>query len=92
MALKASGILAASVKIQYLCKMLHGELLRQHDMLSVEVGRTTTTHLNRIIWGLGRYYFPINVLSKQKRVVRHRIIKPRKLKLGRYTACMIEIN
>ena len=81
MMLEASGGLSDSAKIQYLSTLLRGEALRQLDMLSIEVGSTITTHFNSIILGLSTYYFPINALSEQKRVVRHGMRKPRELKL-----------
>ena len=53
MNLKASGELSTSKNIQYLVTLLRREALRQIYMFSVEVGDTTTTHLNSIILGLG---------------------------------------
>ena len=52
----------------------------------------TTTHLSRIILGLGTYFYPANTLPKQKRVIRCRTRKLRKLKLRRYTSFFIDIN
>ena len=66
MALEAPEILAASVKIQYLRALLCGKALRQLEKLSVEVGSTTISHLNRIILGLDTYFPPANVIPKQK--------------------------
>ena len=57
MTLEDSGALAASAKMQYIFTLLHGGALRQLDILSVEVGNTTTTHLNRIILILYTYFF-----------------------------------
>ena len=53
MTLKDSGELATSADVQYICRLLHVEALHQIDTLSIEVGSTTATHLNRIILGLG---------------------------------------
>ena len=90
--LKASGSHTTSAKIQYLLTLLHGEAIRQIDTLCVEVGSTNTTHLNRIILGLCTYFFLINMLSKQKRAMSRGMRRVRKLKVRRYTACMIDIN
>ena len=49
---EASGTLANSANIQYLCKLLPGEALHQLDTLYFEVGSKTTAHLNRIVLGL----------------------------------------
>ena len=49
MALKAPGTLADNANLQYLCTLLHGELLCQFDTLCAHVIITTTTHLNRFI-------------------------------------------
>ena len=53
MTLKDSGELATSTDVQYICTLLHVEALHQIDTLSIEVGSTNATHLNRIILGLG---------------------------------------
>ena len=92
MTLEASGTLAADVKIQYLCTLVRGEALRQLDTLSVEVRSTNSENLKYIILGLGTYLFPVNVLSKQKRTMRHGMRKPRGLKLRCYVYCMIDID
>ena len=60
MTLEASGALAASAKIHYICTLLRGEALRQLDMQSVEVGSTTIAHLNLIILGVGTHFSPVN--------------------------------
>ena len=55
--LKASGTLAASANIQCFRALLHDKALCQLDTFSVEVVTTTIAHLNRIILGLGDYFF-----------------------------------
>ena len=80
MTLGASGALTASAKIQYLSKLLCGEVLGKLDMLPVEVGSTSATHLNHILLVLGAYVFPINALSKKNRVMCRRMRKPCELK------------
>ena len=81
MNLEASGMLAASAKIQYLATLLCGKFLHQLDIFSVEVVSTITTHLNRVVLVLGTYYFPVNVLSNQKRAMRRRMRNSRELKV-----------
>ena len=46
-------MLAASAKLQYICKLLLGEDLCQFDTLGDQVGSTNTKHLNCIILSLG---------------------------------------
>ena len=65
MTLEDSGGIATRAKIQYLCTLLRGEALHQLDMLSVEVGITTTRHSNCIILGLGMY-FPLSIRCQSK--------------------------
>ena len=54
--LKVSVTLASATKIQYLRTLVCGKALHQLDMLSFEVGSTTTDPLNLIILGLGTYF------------------------------------
>ena len=75
--IKASGMLAAAKKIQYLLMLLHGKVLRKLGTLTFEVGITTVTYLNLIILGLGPYIFTVNALKKQKRAMRCGMRNPR---------------
>ena len=90
--LKALGTLADSANIQYLHMLLCGEVLRQLDTFSVELGSTTTTYLNQITLGLGTYFPTIDTLSKQKRAMRCVMRKPRRSKVRCYAARMICLN
>ena len=92
MTLKASGVLAPSENIQYLCTLLHGESLHQIDTLCAKVESTDIKNYNRIILGLGTYFYPINTLSNQKHAMHRRMRNPRELKVRRYAAHMIELN
>ena len=92
MTLKASGTLAAGANIQYICTLVHGEELRQLDTFAVEVVFTTTEHLNPIIFCSCIYCFPVNFLSKQNRVMRRGMRKPRELKVRQYDAHVIYTN
>ena len=51
--LEASGTLHYGAKIQYLHTLVHGEVLRQFDTLSAEVGSATSEKLTSIILVLG---------------------------------------
>ena len=82
MTLEDSWALVASTKTQYLCVISRGEVLRQLDTFSVEVGSIATTYLNRIVSGLVLYFFPTNVVSNQNHVMHCRMKKPRKFKVG----------
>ena len=62
MTLEASGMLMGSANIQYLRKLVRGEVLRQFYPLSTEVGTTTSENLKSIILGLGTYFPPVNTL------------------------------
>ena len=57
-----------------------------------EVGSTTSENLKSIILGLGMYFPPVNVLSKQKRAMRRRMMKPHGLKVRFYAVHMIDLN
>ena len=70
MNLAASGTLEADAKFKYLCTLVYGEELRQFESLSTDVESTETLNLYYIIRGLAQYYFPVNLLSKQKRAIR----------------------
>ena len=70
MALKASKTLKAGVNIQYLPTLVRGEALRQFDTSFSEVVSSSPENMTSNILGLGMYYFPVNLLSKQKRVMR----------------------
>ena len=87
-----SVAIAASAKIQYHHTLLRAKELCQLDVLYVDVGSKTTTHLNRIIFGSVTYFFYINASSKQKRVVRQGMSNPQKLKVTLYDARMIKLN
>ena len=92
MTLEDLRTITANAKIKYLCTLLCGETLHQFDTLCDQVGSTTTTHLNRIILGLGTYFFLVNALSRQKRAMRRGTRKPYELKVRCYAALMIDIN
>ena len=88
----ASGTLEMSANIQYLCTLVHGRALSQFDSLSADVGTTESLNVEYIIKGLELYFPPVNSFSKQKRVTRRRMKKPRSLKVRQYMARLIDLN
>ena len=86
MTLAATGKLEIDTKIQYLRTLVHGEALRQFYLLSDDIENTETLNLDYYIKGLALYFFPVNLLSKQKRAIRHRMKKKHSLKVRRYAA------
>ena len=50
------------------------------------------THLNQVIIGLGKYFSPLKLLSKQNHTMRHGMNNSFELKVRRYTAFIVEIN
>ena len=92
MSLNAPGTVSENPKLQYLCNLLHGEALCQFDTFCDQVESMTMAHLNRVILGLGNYSPPVNLLSKQKRVMHCRTRNLRKLKVRHYTDHIIDNN
>ena len=92
MALDILGTLAENSKLQYIRTLLHGEVLRQFDNFCAQVGSTTMSHFNQVVLGLEKYFFPVGVLSKQKLVIRRKMINLHNSRVLLYAACMIYIN
>ena len=82
--LDVSKILVASTNIQYLCMLLHGEVLRQIDMFYIP--------FKPHYFGFRHVLFPINALSKRNHAMRSEMRKPCELKLRRYADFMVCIN
>ena len=70
MTLAASGTLEVGAKIRYLSTLVRGKVLIQFDLLSADVEIRQTLNVDDIIKGLAQYFFPVNLLSKQKRAMR----------------------
>ena len=92
MKLDDSGMFVANAKVQYLCTILSGEALWWFNTLFGQLGSTTITHLNRVVLGLGAYCFPVDVLSKQNRVMCHVMRNPCGLKFRRHSDCLTDTN
>ena len=58
MTLVATGTLEMDDNIQYLCKIVYGELLRQFGLLSADVEHIEYLDMNYYIKGLA-LYFPL---------------------------------
>ena len=61
---------SATENIQFLRMMLHGESLREIDIIASQFGSTTNGYLNLIKEGLLNYFPTINALNKHKRAMR----------------------
>ena len=92
MNLAASGTLDTVANVQYICMLFHGEELRQFDSLSDDVESTEPLNVEYIIKGLALYFFPVNLLSKQKRAMRRGMKKLCSLKVRRYADPLIFLN
>ena len=92
MILKASRILASGMKIKYLRMLLHVKALFHINVLYSKVISTVSKHLKSIVLCLGTYFFPIHLLSKQKRTIRHVMSNPHGLTVILHLACMIDSN
>ena len=57
MTIEATGELYMGVKIQYLCKLVFGEALRNFDLLSDDVENIETLNVYYYIKGLALYFF-----------------------------------
>ena len=72
MTLATTETLEAEVKVHYLCTLIHGEALRQFDLMSADVENTDISlTVDDLLKGLAWYFFPVYSLSKQKSAIRH---------------------
>ena len=92
MTLEASIMLEKSGYIQYLHTLVRGESVCQFDTLSAYVEIKTPLTVEGIILRFGTYFFPFNVISKKKRVMRCGIRKLRRLKVRRYRDFLLKLT
>ena len=85
------GRLASNENQKSLYTLLRGETLHQFDTLCYQVGITTIAYLNRVIMGLGMYFF-CQCVVQNNRVMRCRMRKPHDLKFRRYAARLIDLD
>ena len=78
--LEASRALLPAAKAQYHRTLLRFEALRQFDLLSAEVESAKPLTTEDIILGLGVYFPPVRLLSKQKHAMRRGMRNPSGLK------------
>ena len=69
--------------------MLCGQALREFDSLQSQYGGLTNNHPKIIQEGLIDYLFPINSLSKKKRVMRRAMRKTQSMTFKRFAARLI---
>ena len=81
----------ANTKLHYICFLLRGELLRQFNTLCVQVGSTTTAHINQFILSLGTFFFLVNELYYLKALQRG-MRNPRRLKVKIVASNLIGLN
>ena len=86
MMFQVPGNIVAGAKNQYICTLLNVELFCFFYTICTYIGHTTSAHLKYILLGLGIYFFPMNLLSKQKHEMQQIM---RELKLMCYAAHMI---
>ena len=73
--------------------IVNGEALRQFDLLYAYVKNTETPlDVDYLLKGLVLYLLPVNSLSKQRRAMSCCTKNPRRLKLRRYAARLIDLN
>ena len=92
MTLDALGTLTEDAKIRYLRTLICDTELHKFETICVHIRKITTTHLKQILLGLGTYCFPSNNFSNKKRLMRHGMRTPHKLKVRHYIAHMIELS
>ena len=63
---------------------LEGEALRIFDLKAAELGQETAANLKTVFNHVVSYFGPNECLSKQKRYMRYRLTKPRKLTTRQY--------
>ena len=90
--LDSSGAITDYGKIQVLCTLLRGGSLHEFETLLAKIGHTTNKNLNRIILGLGTYFFPINYPSEKNHTLWCGMRKQSKLKVRQYAAYLIKTN
>ena len=62
------------------------------ETLLGQIGCTTNRNLTQIIFGLGKYLFPINARSKNNHAMCNRMRKSHTFKIRCYGANMVELN
>ena len=91
MTLENSEMLCLTAKAQYLCTLVHGELLFQFDLLSdyVEIANPLTAEA---IFRISCILFHWIFVYKQKHKMLCRTRNPRGLKVRRYGTCLVDLN
>ena len=90
--LAASGTLTTEAKVQYLHLIVHVKALLQFYALYDDKECTNPLTAETIILRLALYLFPVNLISKQKCVMRHITKKLRGLKSIQYADRLIDLN
>ena len=91
MKLGASVTLTVGDKIKYLRTFLCGKALHEFETLCNQVVNIIIMHLNKILLGLGTYFFLLMPCLRFV-LMSHIMRKPRKLNVKCYAAHMGEVN
>ena len=85
-------MLETNAKVQYICKLVCGEVLRQFDLLSDDVENTDTSlTVDYPLKGLA-YYFYLRIIFQNKRVQCTYVQKQNRLKVSRYALRLIDLS
>ena len=71
---------------------LEGESLRIFNLKATELGQETTANLKTVLNHVVSYFGPNECLSKQKRYLRYKMTKPRKLTTRQYVGLVRDLN
>ena len=93
MTIAFTGNLDTDAKVQYICTLVRGKPLRKFDLFSYDVENAyISLTVDYLLKGLAWYFFPVNLLTKQKRAMYRCMKKTRSLKVRRYSARLIDLN
>ena len=84
--------LGIDAKVQYIFTVVCVEVLRQFDLMSADVEGKNPLTVETIILELCVYFFPVNLISKQKCAMRCVMRKPCVLKVRQYADHFFDIN
>ena len=71
---------------------LNGEVLRIYDLKLTELCQETVSNLKIIMNCVVTYFGPKKCISKQKRYLRYKMTKPRKLTTRQYVGLVCDLN
>ena len=87
--LAGNAITTGSNQYHFIRTFLDGEALRIFDLKATELVQEIVPNLKIVMNHVVSYFFPKECLSKQKRYLRYKMIKPRKLTTRQYVGLII---